>query len=756
MVVRRIQRQAETFAYRLAAPIPDIGTADAPAGNGGNLTDAVLNPNAYIPEYQDHGGAGPNTGANTGGSLLPTTQNLENTLKGDLPGNIDIGGYRPPDPDGKSEHSSGQALDVMTSDPATANKTITDAFKDPNTNYALWNGEQYNPDGTHGKMEDRGSVRDNHGDHVHLNVAPPKVSAIFDAARLALTAAALVVDPPTLECRHRTPCPPGACPQRDIAADPDFYADFPDPADKEREFQDLYRLQHDDAPAPTDPAPPPLVQPARDILTEFLHERGRRNRRPITITCPACKGYKTYTCPHCNDKRVIVKPETEAKLRPWAERLENALYNEFMEWWPQSEASRIRKPETSGTCWQERPKEPVTHWLNVEDFLKERYPEAATGANYGGEEAQGLLERAVQEQQMSPKWLEERGYVGHGNPVTQAMLTLHNRFNGRPQRNAEDRRRYYELMLRHVGPGAVKRPKVAAVNQDMIDRLHGEFTDWWGTHGPAHLEQSIAASGWPEKTLRSMAERAMTERGPVGYWPNVEGFLKAKYPASHKNLFMGYEEARTLLDWEKNHAPDHSPGGVSLYETGPQAEAVHGYDPKEIAAAMLLLHNKSDAHRNDRSDPMVRKMDISGQDIDRLNEIAQKRSEMQQAFEQRAAASNRTVSLSPSPDTDSTIYGLSSEFNDWAKANNKNNPYDDRYLAMPIEEYAKAVPRNWKPRGPVGYWPNIEEFMKEKYPAAHRGLSMGFEDADPLLDTVPEDLHNLDWLAGKDQGFEVT
>ncbi len=598
---------------------------------------------------------------------------------------------------------------------------------------------------------------------------------IQHAASVLRYAAALVVDPPTLECNHRTPCAPGTCPQRDIAADPDFYAEFPDPADKEREFQDLYRLQYEDdaadARATNRPSAVekaeilPPAQPARDILTEFVKERGRRNRRPIVITCPDCKGHRYETiqpgqlraddCRTCKGEGSFVKPSVEEKLRPWAERLENALYNEFMEWWPQSEASRIRKPEGSGTKWEDRPKEPVTHWLNVEDFLKERYPDAATGANYGGEEAQNLLERAIQERP-DPKWLEERGYVGYGNPVTQAMLTLHNRFNLRPWRNKEDRRRYYELMLRHVGPGAAQRQKVAAssehyepMDDDFLDGLRKQFDEWAAT-SPDVVNPD--PDGQP--------------RGPVGHWPNIEKFFQEKYPAAYKGLSRGLESAVPALDSDAGDYCPHCTGEGYLlnenphpadlprkclscsgtgkinddlvYETGPDAEAKYGYDPKAVAAGLLYLHSESHPYR----------FHMRQEDHNRLTDIFQKRMKMQRQYEQRTAAPNRTEPLSSSPDTDSIIYGLSSEFDEWAKANNKGNPYDHRVLTTPRD----LVPKNWKPRGPVGYWPNIEEFMKERYPAAHRGLSMGFEDADPLLDSggKHEDGTDLEWLVGKD------
>lgn len=158
--------------------------------------------------------------------------------------------------------------------------------------------------------------------------------------------------------------------------------------------------------------------------------------------------------------------------------------------------------------------------------------------------------------------------------------------------------------------------KKAAVNQDLVDRLHGEFKDW--------RKQQPRGSIFGGGII-----------GGIDHWPNIEMFLKDNYPAAHRGLEMGHEQAGLLMDgippsMIEGNNPDISSQysvGASFdpYETGPEAEAQYGYDPKEIAAAMLLLHNKSDRFRGD----------MSHEDQARLNDIAQKRYQMQRDYEQR-------------------------------------------------------------------------------------------------------------------------
>jgi hypothetical protein len=163
------------------------------------------------------------------------------------------------------------------------------------------------------------------------------------------------------------------------------------------------------------------------------------------------------------------------------------------------------------------------------------------------------------------------------------------------------------LKKRVPGAGEALVPRFAAVTQNLVDRLGGEFWDW--------AESNNATNPY----LKDDTEQ---ERGPIGYWPHVESFLKEKYPAAHRDLEMGSEEARPILD-----NPEHNGRlwGIDPYETGPEAIAKHGYDPKEIAAAMLLLHNGSHPGRGD----------VSQEDQDRLNDIFDKRVKMQRTYEQR-------------------------------------------------------------------------------------------------------------------------
>lgn len=151
--------------------------------------------------------------------------------------------------------------------------------------------------------------------------------------------------------------------------------------------------------------------------------------------------------------------------------------------------------------------------------------------------------------------------------------------------------------------------RLAAVTQDLVDRLKGEFHAW----RKQQPKGSIFGGG---------------VIGGLDHWPNIENFLKDQYPAAHRGLDMGYEEARTLLDHDELYPAGHPMADrAKPYDTGPQAVAKHGYDPKEIAAGMLLLHNKTDRFRGDLSD----------EDQARLHDIARKRYRMQRDYEQRHA-----------------------------------------------------------------------------------------------------------------------
>jgi ribosomal protein S18 acetylase RimI-like enzyme len=67
---------------------------------------------------------------------------------------------------------------------------------------------------------------------------------------------------------------------------------------------------------------------------------------------------------------------------------------------------------------------------------------------------------------------------------------------------------------------------------------------------------------------------------------------------------------------------------LTPYDTGPEAVERHGYDPAEVAASMLLLHNRSHPLRGD----------MEQRDVDRLTGIVQKRHQMQRDYENRTAA----------------------------------------------------------------------------------------------------------------------
>ena len=159
--------------------------------------------------------------------------------------------------------------------------------------------------------------------------------------------------------------------------------------------------------------------------------------------------------------------------------------------------------------------------------------------------------------------------------------------------------------------------RFAAVTQDLIDNLDEEFHDWYTDTGRKH----------------DPFGHIPNPQGPIGDWRNVERFLRHNYPAAHRGLDMGLEEAAPLLDGRpqpdylsgyrgKNLAPE---GFDTPYESGPEAMNQYGYDPSEIAASMLLLHNQSHPFRGE----------MAKEDQDRLTSIFQKRQKMQMDYEQR-------------------------------------------------------------------------------------------------------------------------
>ena len=100
---------------------------------------------------------------------------------------------------------------------------------------------------------------------------------------------------------------------------------------------------------------------------------------------------------------------------------------------------------------------------------------------------------------------------------------------------------------------------------------------------------------------------------------------------------MGYEEARPLLDGgtlpkyvlDYRRVNKMNPNiSDDPYETGPNAQTVYGYDPREVAAGMLLLHNHSNPFRGNMAED----------DQQRLVDIVKKRHTMQQDYERRQTA----------------------------------------------------------------------------------------------------------------------
>lgn len=129
-----------------------------------------LNANGKLPGY-------------AGGGLVKGTAELRKII-GERFGISDIGGWRPADKYG--EHSTGRALDVMTSDKAKGDAVKDFAVDNASAidlKWAIWQQKLWYPGGSSQKMDDRGSPTQNHMDHVHIFSGPGIANGLLGALK---------------------------------------------------------------------------------------------------------------------------------------------------------------------------------------------------------------------------------------------------------------------------------------------------------------------------------------------------------------------------------------------------------------------------------------------------------------------------------------------------------------------------------------------------------------------------------------------
>lgn len=152
----------------------------------------------------------------------------------------------------------------------------------------------------------------------------------------------------------------------------------------------------------------------------------------------------------------------------------------------------------------------------------------------------------------------------------------------------------------------------------VTNRLKNEFGDWF---------QNLPADRLHE--LKSIEMHPlMDENNPVGHWPTVERFLKDRYPAAHRGFMSGQEDAAHWLDDpdDENTSPmmENEDDWPEPYSSVDHQKL--GYDPQEIAAGMVLLHNRAHSGRQDS---------YVQHDKKRLVDIFNKRQQMQRDYESR-------------------------------------------------------------------------------------------------------------------------
>lgn len=177
----------EAPAQPAAAPAEVAAPVEAPAAEPAPVVEVPAEPEvtavASTPQYGapapvvDTTASTPSTATPTSNEgLRPQTIKFKEQVINEL-GLTDIGGYRPGDPE---DHGKGLAVDVMVPESSEIGDRVAqyaiDHMQENGISYIIWKqrfyapvNNIYGPANTWNEMPDRGSVTENHYDHVHVS-----------------------------------------------------------------------------------------------------------------------------------------------------------------------------------------------------------------------------------------------------------------------------------------------------------------------------------------------------------------------------------------------------------------------------------------------------------------------------------------------------------------------------------------------------------------------------------------------------------
>ncbi len=182
-VVEEAPAQPAAAPAEVAAPVEAPVVEEAPATPVAEPAPVVEVPAEPTPQYGapapvvDTTASTPSTATPTSNEgLRPQTIKFKEQVINEL-GLTDIGGYRPGDPE---DHGKGLAIDVMVPESSEIGDRVAqyaiDHMQENGISYIIWKqrfyapvNNIYGPANTWNEMPDRGSVTENHYDHVHVS-----------------------------------------------------------------------------------------------------------------------------------------------------------------------------------------------------------------------------------------------------------------------------------------------------------------------------------------------------------------------------------------------------------------------------------------------------------------------------------------------------------------------------------------------------------------------------------------------------------